>query len=495
MNVKFLLAALAACVLACPLFSLEEGLSSLFKELDLYTGLSVKDAFVQDDKSREVKGDDGVAMHFRDMDLVLSYSLPYTSCNDKSCNDFTELIASALDGDRLLYRKGLFFRTDAFRLPYAASLSLGNLRFSGSLSRLKKPCLSAPWNYGSLSVLKPGLAASLPTFTSALSPTAISMSLYALDSSFPLPAFDAALLTEDGDAYFSLHKELYFNGKRSSMLYVSGSAGSFVYGGKEVKSWFYKDAFYRERHYLSADAELAFRLEKYMSVNLAAGLSENPHAGLEDAFFWRRGQLAFSFWRLGLTACHFEAEKPEMILPGGGRLNQRSRLSLNPSVTFPLGTQSRTGNLSLALLGMRDVKLKSGEEQDFYTHGLKASWKFRRVTLSGRCTDSFHKRDEEGEEGHTRKLSLALAYRGSRFSSSSSFTMGRSGNKDSISFSQGFHPASGPLSSLSFGFKPVYEDGAIDKIKVSMGAVFSFAGANTVFRGKIFYTSTFCGEF
>ncbi len=525
MSAKFFGAAVAAFVLAAlPAVSFaadyraDGGLSSLFRGLDLYAGATVKDGEEPsgEGKEREVKADAGAAVRFRDLDLVLSFGLPYTAASSAASALSPGLLWEALTvlpGEgALVARHGLCFRTDAFGFPYAVELSCGSLRFSGSLSRLKRPCLSSPWNYGSLTLLTPGLSASLPTFTSSAAPTAFAVSLHAADRSSPLPALELALLPGEGESYLSVHEELHFSSARASVLCLAVNGAAFVYGGKESSSWFYKEPFYREDRYLSADAEAGFRLEDLMSVNLAAGASENPHGGLEDSFFWRRGQAALSFGFLGLTASHFFAETPDMILPGGSRLNQRSRLSLNPSVKLPVrfpGLSAPAGTLSLALLGMKDVKLKDGVEQDSYTHGIKAAWKFRRLTLSGQYTDSFPGRAGEDlpeeelpeedlpEEGrpHVRKLGLGLSYRGRLFSSSSSLSFKRDGEKDTLSFSQKLSPASGILESLSLGLSRNSGDDGQDRYGLSAGAVLSFRSKYTNFRGKLLYSSTFYGEF
>ncbi len=433
--------------------------------------------------------------------MILSGGLPYTELVKAEAQDGTsaweaggEGIADFLD-EKLVRRAGVSFHIYTPRLPYDAAFYCGTLRFAGGLARLKKPCLAAPWNYGGTSLLSRGLAVALPGFTSAETPPALSVLLKPSGGSAVLPAVELAV-TQEGEAYASLSSELPVPFSKSSLVYFAGNAGSFVYGGKELKSWFYKEPFYRERRYLSADAEAGFRLEKYLSLNLATGFTENPHGGIDEAWFWRRGQAVLSFRHLGLTASHFSAEKPDMILPGGGRLNHRSRLSLNPSVKVPVRLPSGAGTLSLALLGMKDGKLKGGEDYDSFCHGLKAACKFRRLTLSGQYTDSFLERGEDGEEAeHVRKLGLGLSWRGGSFRSSSSLSLRREGEKETLSFSQKLYPSKGALSSVSLGIGSQRKDGVQEKLSLSLGAAFLFRAGHCNIRGKLLYSSTFCGEF
>lgn len=477
---------------------------------ELYLGAALKesrDAGGEGDESgRKVRLDAGIKAALNAdvpvggirADMILSCGLPYTDVTElggaDGGNSDGEGLVAFLDEKHLL-RAGVSFYMSTPRLPYDAALYCGTLRFAGGLARLKKPCLAAPWNYGSISLLSRGLAAGLPGFTSSETPPACAVVLKPSGGADVLPAVELAV-TQEGEAYASLSTEMPVPFSTSSLVYLAGNAGSFVYGGKELKSWFYKEPYYRERRYLSADAEAGFRLEKYLSLNLAAGFSENPHGSFEEAFFWRRGQAALSFRHLGLTASHFCAETPDMILPGGSRLNQRSRLSLNPSVRIPVKFPSGEGRLSLALLGMKDGKLKGGEDYDSFCHGFKAAWKFRRLSLSGQYTESFPERGEDGEESpHVRKLGLGLSWRGGSFRTSSSLSLKREGEKDTLSFSQKLYPARGAVSSVSLGIGSQLKDGEQEKLTMSLGAAFLFRAGHCNIRGKLLYSSTFCGEF
>ncbi len=488
--------------------------------LELYSGAALKD-----EPERKVRLDTGgkaalkadVPLGAVSLDLILSGGLPYTELGELGGTASGEsggtdgVKSGGTDGGlsytELVRRFGVSFNIDIDSpmdvpcLSCSAGLYCGTLRFAGGLSRLKKPCLSAPWNYGSISLLSQGLAAGLPSFTSAETPLALAAVFRPSGGSSFLPAVELAV-TREGEAYASVYTDLPVPFSRSSLVSLACNAGSFVYGGRELKSWFYKEPYYRERRYLSADAELGFRLEKYMSANLAAGFTENPHGGLDEAFFWRRGQAALSYGILGLTASHFFAERPEMILPGGSCLNQRSRLSVNPSVKLPVrfpGLSAQAGTLSLALLGMRDEKLKDGVEQEAFTVGGKAGWKFRRLSLSGQYTDSFPGRagEELPDEGlpHVRKLGISVSYRGILLRTSSSLSLRREGEKDTLSFSQKLYPVRSAVSSVSLGGSSVMEEGKLAKLTVSAGAVFLFHAGHTNIRGKLLYSSTFCGEF
>jgi hypothetical protein len=455
--------------------------------VDLYFGSAVKNTVEpsKDTKKLDVRGDAGAAVGFGNLDLILSFGLPYTPAGELG----SELSALWTGGGQEIRRGGISYHISSLRLFYGAGIYCGTLRFAGSLARLKKPCLSSPWNYGSLSLLKPGLAAALPTFTSSDAPAAFAVVLRPA-AGLPLPSVEAAA-TRDGEVYASVHEDLRFPAGRSSALYMAVSGGSFIYGGTESSAWFYKEPFYREHRYLSADAETGFRLEDRMSLNLAAGFSENPFGGLDDSFFWRRGQLAVSFHGLSLAAYHFEAETPGMILPGGSRLNMRSRLSLNPSIKLP----TPAGTFSVALLGRRDVKLEDGDERDYFYHGLKGSWRYGRFSVSAQYADSFPERDADGERSHVRKCSLGCSCRWDAFRLSSSFTFKADGDEKALSFSQKLYPASGAVSSVSLGISPVYGAGGLDRLKVSAGAVLSFRSRYGSFQGKLLYSSTFCGEF
>ncbi len=473
----------------------------LFESFDVYVGTAVKESRKESESDRELKADAGLAASVGNLDLLLSFGLPYGDSGllwDALSGGLGEAGAFALDAG--IRRCGISFYVDsigAVRLPCLVELCGGTLRFAGGLSRLKKPCLSAPWNYGTLTLLRPGLASSLPTFTSSSSPMAFSVRLAPPDWGLPLPCVELAV-TQEGEAYASVYKDLPVFGSKSSLVYLAATAGAFVYGGRELKSWFYTEPYYRERSYLSADAEAGFRLEKALSANFAAGFSENPHGGLGDVFFWRRGQVAVSFWRMGLTASCFDTGTPDMILPGGSRLNRKSRVSVNPSVKIPLRFLSGNGTLSLALLGMKDVKLVGGEERDSFCHGLKGRWSRGRFSATAQYTDSFPERDGGGDREHTRKLGLSIGCRRKAFRSSSSVTVKLDGKDGSFTVAQRLYPSGGgaaALSSVLLGGGAYYEDGSLDRIKLSVGADFLFRTRKACFRGKLLYSSTFCGEF
>ena len=462
-------------------------LEAAFRGLEFFTGLALqesrRDAEGEGELERDVKADSGAALRLQDVKLILAGGLPYTAPADLG-----EAPASCWN-DRGVKRGGISFRLSDSRFLYEPTVLYGTLHFAASLSRLRQPCRSVPWNYGSLSLPATGLAAALPGFSSAERPPALALVLEPA-AGLPLPVLEVAAV-EGGDVYAGMHAELPVPRSRSSCIVLAVNGASFVYGGKEVKSWFYKEPFYRESRYLSADAELGFRLERAVSAHFAAGFSENPFGSLADAFFWRREQFACSCAGLGLTASHFVAEEPEMILPGGSRLHIRRRLSLNPSIRFPLGPC----RASLALLGAKDEKVKDGAEQDVVNFGIKGSFRLRRSRWDLQYTDRFTEADGEGDPLRVRKLGLGFSCRGRSFSSSSSVSVKRDGEMDTVSFSQKFTPAGTALSDISLGVSSVAAEGSLEKLKLTAGCGFCFRTGRTSFRGKFLYSATFYGEF
>ena len=463
-------------------------LEAAFRGLEFFTGLALQESRREEDgeggTDRKVKADSGAALRLQDVKLILAGGLPYTAPADLG-----EAPASCWN-DRGVKRGGISFRLSDSRFLYEPTVLYGTLHFAASLSRLRQPCRSVPWNYGSLSLPATGLAAALPGFSSAERPPAFALVLEPAAGGLPFPAVEVAAV-QGGELYAGMHTLLPVPRSRSSRIILAVNGGSFVYGGRELKSWFYKEPFYRERHYLSADAELGFRLERAVSAHFAAGFSENPFGSLADAFFWRREQFACSCAGLGLTASHFVAEEPEMILPGGSRLHIRRRLSLNPSICFPLGPC----RASLALLGAKDEKVKDGAEQDVVNFGIKGSFRLRRSRWDLQYTDRFSEADGEGDPLRVRKLGLGFSCRGRSFSSSSSVSVKRDGEKDTVSFSQKFTPAGTALSDISLGVSSVAAEGTLEKLKLTAGCGFCFRTGRTSFRGKFLYSATFYGEF
>lgn len=495
--------AAALCLLSCflPAESPPEGggllppgeapavpsLEAAFRGLEFFTGLAFQENRREEAgegaPDRKVRADSGAALRLQDVKLILAGGLPYTAPAELGEDP------AACWADRGVKRGGISVRLADNRLRYVPEVLYGTLHFAASLSRLRQPCRSVPWNCGSLSLPAPGLAAALPGFSSAERPPALALVLEPAGG-LPLPVLEVAAV-EGGDIYAGLHAELPVPRSSSSCIVLAVNGGSFVYGGKEVKSWFYRDPFYRESRYLSADAELGFRLERAVSAHFAAGFSENPFGSFTEAFFWRREQLACSFAGLGLTASHFAAEKAEMILPGGSRLNTKRRLSLNPSIRFPLGQ----GRASLALLGAKDEKVKDGTERDVVNFGMKGSFRLRRSQWDLQYTDRFSEEPGDADAQRIRKLGLGFSCRGRSFSSSSSVSVKRDGEKDTVSFSQKFTPAGTALSEISLGISSVYAEGTLEKLRLTAGSGFRFRTRRTSFRGKFLYSATFYGEF
>ncbi len=476
--------------------------SPLFTGLDFFGGLAVKDCRKEagEGTDRDFKGDSAVVLRLQGVEGILSFAFPATDAAVLG-EGFSSFFAGDSPLEDLFAGKevkqgGISFYIKSGDAPsffYEPHVSFGNLHFSASLSRLKRPCLSAPWNFASLSLLKQGLSVSLPGPASAKSPDAVALCLLPSIAASLLPAVELALL-QGGDVYSSVHKELSVPGSRSSFLRLALNGASCVYGGKERSSWFYKEPYYREKRYLSADGELGFRIERLMSGNFAAGFSEDPFGGLDDLFFWRRGQLAFSFWKLGLTASHFLAEAPDMILPGGGRLNMKERFSLNPSLRL----DTEAGVFSLALLGKKDEKLKGGEEVDSFCFGARGSWRFRRGQLSLQYTgsrDSISGLSEEAEGDPVRTCSVRLSCQWPAVRTATALSVKQDAEKFGISFSQYLYPRSCILSRISFAGTREFRGEEGDLMKLQAGLSFAIRLEHTSIQGKFLYTSTFYGDF
>ena len=465
--------------------------ASLFTGIDVYGGLALKRSGHRDagEAEQDVRMDSAVRLRMKDLNLILSGGLPYTGCAELGEGLSCWETARSLAEQRGVVRSGISFRIADPRISYEPSVCFGNLHFAGAVIRLKQPCRPVPWNFGSLSLEAPGLSAALPGFTSAESPAAFSLAFRPVDQGSPLPSLEVAVV-QGGDVYLSVYRKQPVPLSRSGVLSLAVNGGSFVYGGKEGSAWFYKEPFYRERRYLSADAELGFSLERTVSASCAAGFSENPFAGLADSFFWHRERLAVaqSFW--ALSASHFAADASGMILPGGNRLQVKRRLSLNPAVRIPFAG----GRASLALLGTKDERQLSAGGQDLFRFGAKGSFRIRRCLLDVQYTDRFSPADGE-EEPHVRQYGFRFSYRGSAARTATALTLRQDGEKETVSLSQTLYPKAGILTGLSVGGSAVFHDGAWEKLSVRAGAGVMVRAKYGSIQGKFLYTSTFYGDF
>ena len=151
--------------------STDAGDSPLFEGLDVYFGAAMRESRKDSGTNRDVKADAGLSARFLNLELVLSLGFPYTGAGK-----LRDAVSGGMEGtksflsDSAVKRGGISFHIDSLgsiRLPCVVDVRYGSLRFAAALSRLRKPCLASPWNYGSLSLWRPGLAASLPSFTSS----------------------------------------------------------------------------------------------------------------------------------------------------------------------------------------------------------------------------------------------------------------------------------------------------------------------------------------
>ncbi|MBP5465259.1 MAG: hypothetical protein J6Y13_08845, partial [Treponema sp.] len=161
-------------------------LSSVNRGLSFFTGLALRESRHEDDgggeTEREIKADSGVALRLQAVTLILAGGLPYTAPADLG-----EAPGSCW-ADRGVKRGGISVHLADERLRYVPTVLYGSLHFAGFLSRLKQPCRPVPWNFGTLSLAEPGLAAALPGFSSAERPPALAVVLEPAAGGLPLPA-------------------------------------------------------------------------------------------------------------------------------------------------------------------------------------------------------------------------------------------------------------------------------------------------------------------
>ncbi len=382
-------------------------------------------------------------------------------------------------------RFGVQFGGGGASVPYRAEVFAGTLRYARAWSRLKSPLPGFPSPLSGPSLPLPGIAPALPGFTSAQAPLSAALCLTPSHNGTPLPVIQC-MCTEGGTGAASLTERLSFGGIRAT---AALSGGTFVHGQQQAgKSWFLKEAFYRERPYGAADAEFTLS-SKLFSGAVLLGMAENPAGGLQDAFYWLRAESSAQFGALRIKASAFSAQQPDMLLPTGKKLMVRGQLQLSPQLTFkfPAGTL-RTG---IALQQTERLIPAKGKEEarfaDEYKCKAATSFTFGKGSVQAQCGGSIAAKD--GSKSSSARLSFS--YTGASLHSTTAAAVSFSGKNSTLTFSERICPKNTAFSSINMQTALQFKDGVYERTKLSGGLQLSCKAHGIQWNGKLSLSGSF----
>jgi len=389
-----------------------------------------------------------------------------------------------LDADRTV-RLGLRLSGGSSTVPYRADLFAGTLRYGRALSRLKSPLPGSPSALSGASLPLPGIAPALPAFTSAQAALSAALCLTPARNGTPLPVIQCMCDT-GGNSAVSLAEKLRFG---NVQLTAALTGGAFVHGQRDSgKSWFLKEAFYREKAYGAADAEFTLSSKRCKGA-VVLGAVENPAGALQDSFFWYRTEGSVQLGALRLKAAAFGAPQPDMLLPTGKKLMVRRQFQLSPQLTlkFPAGTV-RTGIAVQQTERMVTRKGSAGPvPADEYKFQAALSFTHRRESVQAACGGSIAAKD--GSKSGSARLSYS--HNGTRFKSTSTAALSFSEHNRTFTLTERLTPKKTPFSSINMQAAVKYKDGEYESTKVSGGLSFDGTAHGINWSGKLSLSGSF----
>ncbi len=464
------------------------GLLSRVESLDFYSNVKCKKdevpVFIQ-----------GAAFAGKDITLIFAAEMkelntfPGFLPREDFCNYIEE---------KCKIKKGLLFHIDEKHFWYDTDILAGNLKFSRSVSRLKKPSLSCPSALASVSLLLPGISPSLPSFSSSKTPDALALSFTPSKRYSFLPGVDFAAL-EDGSWYVSFWEQKTLGS--ASKIVFSYNRCEFVHGGKSSNSWFYSEPFYVQSRYTFCDLELGVKLSNFFVSNTIIGFCENPFAGFADSYFWERNQTRIKAGSFAFNFAVFNAENAYAILPSGSRLNMKRQIMINPQFAFGLpcgdvkfGTlvQKECRPVKLSAARSRnpfnsDGMMTDSETYDVYTLKFLFAWQ----NGSTKFNVQYARKDDEssGKTEHTAKFSFEAS--GDVCKSVTSLSVKSCDGKKTFTWRESVTPGCGFLTGVYVGGTRTYVDGFYLSSSLNAGLTLFCRSKYVRWQGKLSYSVTF----
>lgn len=294
-------------------------------ELQLYTGISATAPLEYDLDEYKFKYNVGVKVKFGALSVNVIDGMATTSAKDLSGMSFSGFL------ERQKVRYGASY---ALSTPYVnVEASVGALRFSQGVSRLKNPLFSFSSALTKPSAPGAGISVSLPSWASAAKPLAAALEISGGERLAALPAVQLAA-TREGEFFGSVSKKFSARHLPSGSASVTG--GIFRYGKSASDT----------RRGISLDAELNLTFPHFRLFT-AAGLSK---CSRDATYFWRRARCYIPIGDFALHMFVFGVD-PKAVYAGGKQPGTALQAALNPQYTFWFGKLSLgTGVLLYAAL-------------------------------------------------------------------------------------------------------------------------------------------------
>ena len=436
---RALLQFLVVCALLCLPLSFAHGMS-----VELYSGNTLK--FPLDETADEYTYKYNTGAKLKAGKLKAAW---ITGIGTTSFLELAQADASDFE-DMQLYRYGAQYSL-ATRAVTAEVLA-GTLCFSQGISRLKSPKFTVSSALSKPSSLTPGIAPSLPTWTSSKSDLSAAITLAPAKKASPLPTLQGAYL-ETGEVYWSAFK-------RFALPVVPGMSVSLSGGlfetGQDVDSddsWFVAKRYFTEEKRLAMEGEMNANWA-HLRVQAAAGVHESPFGG---SYTWARVKDSLLLGPFSLHTFFFAAD-PQLITVSESYPATRHQVGVNPQCTLWFGKKSLSAGV-LGYAGFRQTVERIPEEYNEYK--LKAGLSFStgafKTTANGNLTRSTQ--DDYYEGSANLRLTLRLV----KFTSTTYFSWtAESETKNTYYFSHALYPKKRLLTTLATTMTAVENEGEWD---------------------------------
>ncbi len=412
---------------------------SLFAQIEFYSGNTFKLPLKESKDNYEFKSStDGIKFSIKNL----------TSICVASKDEFYDIQQ---------YRYGIKYLV---RLPIIkAEFLAGSLTYSQGISRLKKPSFTIPSALTLASILSPGIAPSLPSWTSAKTNNSVAVSLSPSSKKSCLPSIQLAY-NEDEEIYASIYKRFSLPFVPSSSISFSG--GVFDMERKNSTSWFQSKRYFSQEKRYAFESELNL-LFSHFRFSCASGIHESPFGGVNNWIRLQNSILAKDF----VLHSFFYSADPNLITVNSSEPRTKYQLCINPQYTFYFNKNS----LRLGALSAVTEKLLSDDETKAYceySNKVALSFLCKKCKFETNCT--INKSTQEDYFESTTKCKLSVYLKKATLSSSYSYK-NESETKNTHTWTTYIYPKNIILKSASNSIVIEEKDGEI-KIKPSLATTF-----------------------
>ncbi len=212
------------------------------------------------------------------------------------------------------------------KLPFSAVFLAGNLKYSGSASRMKNPSFSSPSPLKKSILLEPEISIS-----EASSPSSSQTLSLAADFSFPFLNFQCAYLYQSA-FYASAGKKFSFQNSSFPSEIAFSLSGAFISSQNsslKEKSWNLSKPYYAQKYFFSSEGLFNFS-STFFNSSCALQISENPFGNPQ---FCARNQNSLHIENF-LVNCAFFLAPQNFFTADTSEIKSYFQYYLNPQYTF-----------------------------------------------------------------------------------------------------------------------------------------------------------------